>query len=363
MNPKQWKLKDYSKFTQSVQSHWNIQCLHTLLPISNTPTQPFYISGIGPVCREIIRKLYRIGTFGFVTKIRASISPKRQIYTKCFWKELSLDSSQCSPLIEIYATLCASYLRNKHHTKGLAYCYGFCNGTLASFTLDRHRSSIQSISNLTHHGIRIRRIQDDTYINIERQQEEVCLLSSEYFPLTFDECLDKCKTKSEKVEMIYDMIHQVAHGIVAMETEWGIRHNDLHLGNVMGRYEKNGTTRWSIIDWGRATVHRPGCHQTNTVFTTQGSAYGQHKMTSFPLAPTSKQSYYEPTQWGDFVCLLVMLQKESNPIWKSLLKKYPHLSPWIPNKPIRGDGLHVFRKANEWVAKHPELDLQSFLHN
>jgi hypothetical protein len=93
MNIKLWKQTEYDRFTQSIQTHWKIDNLHTMLPFVNLPFTPFFIKGIGPVCREVIRKLYRIGTFGFVAKIRASISPQTQIYTKCFWKEISLDTS------------------------------------------------------------------------------------------------------------------------------------------------------------------------------------------------------------------------------------------------------------------------------
>lgn len=362
MNTKLWKPSDYKKFTASIQKHWKLRDTHTRLPIPNTPLRPFFMTGIGPVCREVIRKLYRIGTFGFVAKIRASISPKRQVYTKCFWKELSLDSSQSSPCVEIYATLCASYLRNKQHTQGLAYCYGFCHGTLQAFTMDRHASSMRQLSHPETQGIRVRKIQDDTYVNVERDSEEVCLLSQEYFPLTFDICMDACESEEEKLAAIYDMLRQVAHGVVAMEREWGIRHNDLHLGNVMGRKDGQGNIRWSIIDWGRATIHRPGCHRANTVFTPHGSAYGQHKMTQCPLVPTSEMAYVEPVKWGDFVCLLVMIQKESYRLWKRLLETHPDLKPWAPDgPPIRGDGLHVFRRANEWAASHSELDLETFI--
>jgi hypothetical protein len=42
--------------------------------------------------------------------------------------------------------------------------------------MDRHRSSIQHMSHPETHGIRVRQIKDDTYVNVEREQEEVCLL-------------------------------------------------------------------------------------------------------------------------------------------------------------------------------------------
>jgi hypothetical protein len=73
--------------------------------------RPLYVSKMGPVCQEIIRKKYRIRTYGFVSKIRVK-QKRRNIFTNAFIKELSLNPQLGSPYMELYATFCASYLRH-----------------------------------------------------------------------------------------------------------------------------------------------------------------------------------------------------------------------------------------------------------
>lgn len=68
--------------------------------------------------------------------------------------------------------------------------------------------------------------------------------------------MDEWKTLNDTVasKHLSSMLYQIASGLHTMETEWGIYHNDLHLGNIMARKQSNGTYQWFIIDWGRSTL-------------------------------------------------------------------------------------------------------------
>ena len=147
-----------------------------------------YIQGIGPTCEAIIRPKYRIQTDGFITKIKIRTGNHTHRFTNCFWKEISLDETEFSPMVEVYATMCASWLRHNKRCKQLAYCYGYLNGTLKSFTKERHTSSVEHVTNPTQFGFVIKK-NSDIYTKIERTNESICLLSQEYLPLSFDEVL------------------------------------------------------------------------------------------------------------------------------------------------------------------------------
>lgn len=359
MKVKQWNKDSFNILKESIVKQWKIRHINTNIafkPFSDSE-HPLYISNIGPICKRIIRKKYRIGTFGYITKVHLQTTGNKNIYTNCFWKELSLDISQ-SPINEIYATICASYLRHNLSVEGLAYCYGFVQGNLDSFTTERHTSSVIHISNPRQYGFQIKQV-GNTYSQIERLNEPICLLSQEYFPLTFDQVMSQWKeeqyTDEQITKQILLLLLQIATGLHHMENEWGIRHNDLHLGNIVARKKKDGTLKWCIIDWGRSTIHREGCSRHNNIFNPDGSAYGQFKQTKFPLLPTSKMNYYNPSKGGDFCCLLVMLQKEPY-IWKALTatNAISIFNEWLPKPTIKGDGLHVFRKANEWAKRNAQ---------
>lgn len=97
-------------------------------------------------------------------------TPRRKpIYTKSFIKELSLASKKDSPDIELYATMCASYLRHTRKTPGLALCYGFVSGIIDTFTVDIHTSSAIQTS------LPIRNV-GETYTQVERTDEPIYLL-------------------------------------------------------------------------------------------------------------------------------------------------------------------------------------------
>lgn len=264
MIPKKWSTKDWFTLTDSIQKHWKIDNLHTHCPIQ--PQQynsPFFINNIGPILTQIIRKKYRIQSLGFVCKVQIRLGRKTK-YTDSFIKEISLDTTKQSPFNELYATLCASYLRQNKKTPGLPFCYGFVSGTLKYFTIQRHKSSVEDVSNPTQFGFRIKK-KDYKYAHIERVNEPTYLLSQEYYPLTIDDIFSEWKndnlSESQLILQVTNMLLQITTGLYEMDKEWGIHHNDLHLGNIMARKDPSQPQgyRWGLIDWGRCTIQRNGC--------------------------------------------------------------------------------------------------------
>lgn len=121
-----------------------------------------------------------------------------------------MDECEMSPMMEIYATMCASWLRHNKQCKHLAYCYGFINGTLKSFTKERHTSSVVGVSNPTKYGFRIKQA-GHTFTQIERTNESVCLLSQEYLPLSFDDVVCVWKLNhSSKEELQYQITRMLS---------------------------------------------------------------------------------------------------------------------------------------------------------
>lgn len=364
MNFRKWRTSDFLQFISSIEKVWNIKDCNTHLPFySDDVREPQMNVSIGPVCQEVIRSKYRLRTDGIITKIKLKLPNRRHAFTNCFWKELSYDSTELSPLNEIYATMCASYLRHTRHIKSLAYCYGYVNGVLSFFTKERHASSVASIKNPTQYGFRVKKIKDP-YALIERQNEPICLLSQEYLPFSFDEILMEWKeNKLSDLEIrkhVKDMLLQICEGLCHMEKEWGIYHNDLHPGNIMARkHRETQDIEWCIIDWGRATVQREGCWKKNNVFTNKGPAYGHLRLGTYPLTPTSDKTkqFNAAVSGGDMVGFFVMLMKEEY-IRRAVYSVYDTDPKWalyidaITPKPlIKGDGLHLFRRSNEWARK------------
>jgi hypothetical protein len=69
MNIKNWNLQKWSQLVDSLQSHWKIDCVHTYSPLSQSNT-PYFIKNIAPICEKVLRKLYRIQTYGFICKVK-----------------------------------------------------------------------------------------------------------------------------------------------------------------------------------------------------------------------------------------------------------------------------------------------------
>ena len=354
MNVSQWKKNDYNQLLTDIQKIWKITNDDTHLSFLENKYVQQYVNNIGPVCDRILRSKYRIGTYGFITKARIKTNGK-YYFTNCFWKEISLDFSQMSPIIEIYASLCASWLRHNKKIKSLAYCYGYINGTLKQFTKEHHISSVINISNPTQYGFKIKDT-NDKYAQIERMNEPVCLLSQEYLKLSFDDVIELWKSNDTTDEQLRILIHrmliEICEGLYWMECEWGLYHNDLHPGNIMARKttHSSNSVEWCIIDWGRATVQRDGVHKSNKCFTPTGPAYGHLKQASLPSKPTSQVQYSDAKSGGDMIGFICMIMKEE---YFNRAMKHPEfdwLKPCIA--PIKGDGLHVFNKANKWAESH-----------
>ena len=280
MRVAKWNNREYNEFLSSIQSLWKLNDDSTWLSfVPNSQSFPQqYIKGIGPICDKVIRTKFRINTDGFITKIRLKIGNRRHVFSRCFWKEISLESGQSSPMLEVYATMCASYLRHTKKIKSLAYCYGFINGTLPYFTKECSDSSIKYIHKSEPRFIP-KRIEGHRAL-VQSQNEPVTLLSQEYIPLSFDDVIHIWKEHQYDDATlrlhILQLLYEICDGLYWMEKEWGIYHNDLHPGNIMARPTKDKKNiEWCIIDWGRATVQRDGCWQKNMCFTSSGLAYGQ----------------------------------------------------------------------------------------
>ena len=69
-----------------------------------------------------------------------------------------------------------------------------------------------------------------------------------------------------------------------------------------------------------------------------------------PTKPVSQVKYYEAKSGGDMIGFICMIMKEEYFRRAMDHPDFDWLKPCIA--PIKGDGLHVFNKANKWAESH-----------
>ena len=117
--------------------------------------------------------------------------------------------------------------------------------------------------------------------------------------------------------LLLSIIFQIYSSIVIMNKLYGIKHNDLHIGNIMLSktsqkylYYKLDTTIYKvpthgyilkIIDWGRATYKIDEFRGKNTIYNRENDCYGQYIYNR--LGPKKKPITLDKNKWSDIVMI------------------------------------------------------------
>tara|TARA_B110000211_G_scaffold84112_1_gene98474 strand:- start:529 stop:1188 length:660 start_codon:yes stop_codon:yes gene_type:complete len=114
--------------------------------------------------------------------------------------------------------------------------------------------------------------------------------------------------------LLKSILFQIYAGIFTMYTILGIRHNDLHLGNIMFKITKKKFIYYElndiyyriptygflvkIIDWGRGTYNYNNVSGNNSIFNRYQSCDGQLKFGKINKAPLVRKN-----NWRDIVSI------------------------------------------------------------
>jgi hypothetical protein len=120
------------------------------------------------------------------------------------------------------------------------------------------------------------------------------------------------KTNTIDYNMFISFVFQIFSAIININKIFGIKHNDLHLGNIMVTNTKKQFLYYKlnniifkvptfgyivkIIDWGRATYNFKGLIGKNSVFNYEGECFGQYVYNNIK---GKKSSELLNNQWSD----------------------------------------------------------------
>ncbi len=272
---------------------------------------------------QLIKKKKRIDTTGFVFKAKIMTEYRSMYHTDIFLKELpilpilsvssyyqhietaqkTIEPRECEYInsiynlnssnnIEIFVNYLVSRLTELNISPHFCLFYGCVNVIMDKFTYD-----ITSDDNITDKILNQLLDSDITkYISnkegefMEYKNLPVYLLATEKADLDIDHLYDNNKLDYNFIKSI---IFQIFSTVITMQNIFGIKHNDLHLSNVMlsitdkthlyykyeNKYFKVPTYGYivKLIDWGRATYDFNGKKGINEIFSYYGDCFGQYR--------------------------------------------------------------------------------------
>ena len=298
---------------------------------------------------KLLKKKHRIDTHGFLYKALIKFKSKKY-YKQLFIKEipiisiksdLSMDPNilshkqfaiynqlynKNSPAnIEVFVSYIISRISELNISPTFCKIYGCFMVNMFKYTYieDSDKSPLSLIKwkkNIKYSD------HDDLYI--EKREVPVYLLALE----KTDYDIDFIKSINENIDIttLKTLLFQVFAAIFAIYNLFGIKHNDLHIGNIMltntdieflyyqsdEHFYKVPTYGFliKIIDWGRATYKFNSNEGKNTIFNRGEMCNGQYQYT-MPNKPSL--GYYYKNKWSDIVL-----------ISHSLLHNFPDISTY-----------------------------------
>ncbi len=272
---------------------------------------------------QLVKKKKRIDTIGFIFKAKIMTEYRSMYHTDIFLKELPIlsllsvssyyqhiESSQktiepreneyfnsiynlnSSNNIEIFVNYLVSRLTELNINPHFCLFYGCVNVIMDKFTYDitNDDNISDKILNKLLDSNTTKFICNKKGEYIEYKNLPVYLLATEKADLDIDHLYDNNKLDYNFIKSI---IFQIFSAVVTMYNIFGIKHNDLHLSNVMliitdkthlyykyeDKYFKVPTYGYivKLIDWGRATYDFNGKKGINEIFSYYGDCFGQYR--------------------------------------------------------------------------------------
>ena len=285
---------------------------------------------------KLIKKLHRIDTHGFLYKGLIKYKSKKY-YTQLFIKEIPIISiksnlNKIRPLslshkeytlynqlynknspanIEIFVSYIISRISELNISPSFCKIYGCFMVNMLKYTYieDRDKSP-QSLIKWKYNI----KYQDEEDIYIEKKATPIYLLALE----KTDYDIDFLKSINDTIDItiLKTLLFQVYAAIFTIYNLFGIKHNDLHIGNIMlmntdieflyykydNNYYKIPTYGFliKIIDWGRATYKFNFNEGKNTIFSRGEICCGQYQYT-LPNKPSMGNYYHN--KWSDIVLI------------------------------------------------------------
>jgi|TARA_B110000858_G_scaffold198469_1_gene265396 hypothetical protein len=271
---------------------------------------------------QLIKKKKRFGSIGFSYKAKIKTDSNKIIHKDVFVKEvpfldptnmdiyyqnISSPHSDISPVgqavynslynltnnthVELFVTYLVSKLVELNISPTFSMFYGNYYTNMSKFSYDITSSEdildkLDEIMNIDE-PVNYYSTEDD--ILLEYSNVPAYLIVTEYSKLGIDYLLE---TKKITYDIIRSAMFQIVSAIVTMRSVFGIKHNDLHFGNIMIEpttkqflyyqfnkiYYKIPTYGYifKIIDWGRATYLFNDLMGDNSVFNGPGECFEQY---------------------------------------------------------------------------------------
>jgi len=239
-------------------------------------------------------------------RIPFSISPINSKYNSCVYDKSS------SVNVEIFVSYLVSKLNELKLSPSFLKFYGCSQITLNKYTYSiGDEPDLQSMSE-DNNSASMFYTDDDVYLEVFDMP--TYLLSVEKADLD----IDTIKTLPElNSNFILSITFQLFTAIITMYNMFGIKHNDLHLGNIMfsktskkfiyykvdENYYRVPTYGYEvkIIDWGRATYQFYGFQGKNSIFDIDGECFGQYRYNKLGSSKSSVELDFN--KYSDIVML------------------------------------------------------------
>lgn len=259
--------------------------------------------------------------------ISNSITPINYKYSSMLY-----DNSSCVN-VEIFVTYLLSKLVENGFSPAFLKYYGCFSVTMNKYTyLVGDNEELQEMG-LNENNCSIFFKEDDVYLEVYNMP--TYLLSIEKAHVDIDEIKHNF---SNNVNFLISITFQLFAAIFTMYNILGIKHNDLHLGNIMFNrtnkthiyYNVDGSIykvptfgfEAKIIDWGRSTYDFNGIKGKNSIFNIDGECFGQYIYKK--LGSCKHPIEFDFNKYSDIVMLahnlLFDFVKQRNTKWGRYLK-------------------------------------------
>ncbi len=244
-----------------------------------------------------------------VGKGMSDISPIGQAIYDSFY---NLDN-QCN--IELFITYLTSKLYEEKISPSFCKYYGnyYVNFDKFTFDITGSENIINQLEELVDIQETVNYYETESEMLLEYPNVPGYLLITEYANFS----IDHLKYKNLlNYDIILSIVFQVISAIITMKSVFGIKHNDLHFGNIMVVkteeefiYYQHNSVKYKvptygyqikIIDWGRATYNFNNQKGQNNVYTGPGECFEQYiyrRVNNSGIQPIE----LEENDWTDIV--------------------------------------------------------------
>ena len=365
-------IHNFNIITKDIRQHYNINgdpsAYSCNLELVSYNTDNKHFNNRHKLSR-LIQKKYRIGYSGFVFK--AIIKNKNsKYYTNIFVKEipiypadinynifngrigLSNDeyklhyykyNTNSSANIEIFVSYVCSRMFELNVSPAFCLMYGYYNINLKYFIYEVDSDIVNLNPNNT-----VYRSTDATIL--EKKNCPIYLLALEKLDFDMNTFKELCNLDLDFFKSIF---FQLYSAIFVMFSRFGIKHNDLHVGNIMFKitnkkyiYYKLGETRYKvptygfiikIIDWGRAVYKFNSFEGKNSIFNKNTECENQIIFTRI------NKNLYRNYRWSDIVIITHNLLYNFPE-----LKQYRKFYSFLKNQIKTTNGIFISTKLFNW---------------